>query len=130
MSFCKKRREVLIKIRMVRPAGSLLKVTAKSACKEQRRSTDSDKSIFHLGTRGRRGGRGSGRGGRNRNDKPSKPKSKEDLDRELDAYVLGDAKSAQAKLNGDLDEYFAQKEKKASDKPASEKAADEPAAAS
>lgn len=68
------------------------------------------------GKRGRGRGPARGRGGRGRGEPAKKPKSKEDLDKELDAYVLGDAKHAQSKLNSDLDDYFAQKGKKASGK--------------
>jgi hypothetical protein len=41
-----------------------------------------------------------GRGGQ-----PRKPKTKEELDAEMDAYMLGDDKFAQKKLDNDMDEY-------------------------
>lgn len=62
--------------------------------------------------RGRgRGGRGGGRGrGRGRNF-GGKKKTKEELDAEMDAYFLKDAKTAVTRLDADLDEYFALKDK-------------------
>ena len=81
---------------------------------------------MHLSAGGR-GPRGGGRGGRGGGRSNPKPKSKEDLDKELDAYVLGDSKHAQSKLNSDLDEYFAHKGKKPEGKAEEEKPADKPA---
>ena len=58
------------------------------------------------GSQNRGRGRGRGRGGRG----GGPTKTKEQLDKELDDYVLkGDPKKAQNKLDQDLDDYFAKR---------------------
>ncbi|RKP26656.1 hypothetical protein SYNPS1DRAFT_27669 [Syncephalis pseudoplumigaleata] len=56
-----------------------------------------------MATRGRHG-RGGQRGGSRRT---SKPLTKEQLDRELDNYVMRDNEMARNKLDSDLDAYMA-----------------------
>jgi len=56
-----------------------------------------------------RGGRGRGRGGRGRGkalDKEKKNVTKEDLDKEMDSYMLKDAEKGKDLLDTELDEYM------------------------
>ncbi|KAI8147318.1 hypothetical protein BJV82DRAFT_575317 [Fennellomyces sp. T-0311] len=52
-----------------------------------------------------RGGRAAGRGGR-ANDKARKPVSAQDLDKSLDDYMMKDPKTAQSRLDAELNSYM------------------------
>jgi hypothetical protein len=59
-----------------------------------------------MAARGRRGGAGRNqRGGSGR--RSNKPMSKEQLDQELDNYIMRDGELARTKLDNDLDAYMA-----------------------
>ncbi|KAI7858629.1 hypothetical protein BDC45DRAFT_565381 [Circinella umbellata] len=71
----------------------------------QQRNTNNNRGQ----TKQQRGGSNAGRnarGGRNKNDNSRKPVTAQDLDKSLDAYMMKDAKTAQTKLDDELDSYM------------------------
>ncbi|KAK9727663.1 hypothetical protein K7432_001646 [Basidiobolus ranarum] len=63
------------------------------------------------GGRSGRGGRGSHRGGRGgRANGKSGPKSKDDLDKELDSFMMKDDKTAKTRLDDELEAYMTTRE--------------------
>ena len=71
----------------------------------QQRNTNNRGNAKQQRAAGKNAGR-PGRGGRNKNDNNRKPVTAQDLDKSLDAYMMKDAKTAQSKLDDELDSYM------------------------